>query len=521
MGRGHGEVIRLSTAPTPSTTDTRSGHSVHLFERRGQRLLYVPDTPGVVRLDEVSHRLMSLRAQGVSLRECADAVAADHGVEAAQRACREMHLLSRHGVLQRRRAAPPVREKHARLVRRYVRWPSKGIQLFVTEACNLRCRYCYAWHNDALRGPQMPMDVADAAIDFALTRNGNLRRMNITFFGGEPLLNFGLIEHVVIHARERARKLGKRVHLGLVTNGTLVDEEIAAFLKRHRVGVTLSLDGPPEIQNHMRPMPHDRPSFDATMRGARVLQAAGISFLTRATVTPLCTDRMALAAYFERERLLPLQLTCAEGRTEGQSSFDIQREHWPDLRRSDEHVADTILGRLAADRRVAYVPFAPMLSSIHSASSPSLPCGVTRAVTTVGVDGRLYPCHRYVGMDNYVMGDVWSGIDRHVHADYLRRYFEARTRCETCWAAPACNLRCPWYMSCEDGSFLPPAEWRCAEAQEWAERCIWLYGVLAEQHPDYLQRVVGGKAAATAKDTHSSSACAPYPNSDTFDADCH
>ena len=170
---------------------------------------------------------------------------------------------------------------------------------------------------------------------------------------------------------------------------------------------------------------------------AHAFAGSGIRSSPRATVTPLCTDRMALAAYFERERLLPLQLTCAEGRTEGQSSFDIQREHWPDLRRSDEHVADTILGRLAADRRVAYVPFAPMLSSIHSASSPSLPCGVTRAVTTVGVDGRLYPCHRYVGMDNYVMGELWNGIDRHVHAAISAGYFEHARDVRHAWAAPA------------------------------------------------------------------------------------
>jgi uncharacterized protein len=113
----------------------------------------------------------------------------------------------------------------------------------------------------------------------------------------------------------------------------------------------------------------------------------------------------------------------------------------------------------------------------------------------VGIDGNLYPCHRYVGMENYVLGHVETGIDRARFADYLRAYFRTKAKCERCWAINICGGYCPWYVSNGDGTCSPPHDWWCEEVLGWLEQGIWLYDTLRSDHPDYFRRVVGDDGA--------------------------
>jgi len=120
-------------------------------------------------------------------------------------------------------------------------------------------------------------------------------------------------------------------------------------------------------------------------------------------------------------------------------------------------------------------------------------CGVGRGCTTVGIDGKLYPCHRYVGMENYVLGDVVTGIDRQKFTDYLRSYFTTKSKCEQCWAINICGGYCPWYVSNQDGTSSYPKDWWCDEVKSWLEQGIWLYDTLRKRFPDYFKKLVGNE----------------------------
>lgn len=463
----------------------------HVFRYRNKNLLYSPVSRSVLQLDDVAFELLSCHEQNSD-----PLLAKEHSADIADRVRRELRFLQGKHLIDRleENSAAEARQV-ARLVGRYARWPSKGAELFMGEACNLRCVYCYASHNRALQGSLMSREVALQGIAFALQRNEALRRLRLTFFGGEPLLNFPVMQFVIGAARQQARRLGKRVSFALVTNATLLDDDMVGFLRRARVQTTVSFDGPPELQDATRPYASGHGSYAATFRGACKLREAGVPMTIRSTVTPRCLAKTKLVDFFHEQGFRGVHLTCSEGRTEARSAFDVGPEHWGALHQEDDVLADRVLDTARAGTELSYNPFQDGLQRLAKGPLQALPCGVTRAVTTVGVDGRLYPCHRYVGMDAFTIGDVWHGVDKSRQMEYLHGYFQVRMKCRSCWARALCNLGCPWYYSRLDGGFKAVDQWRCEEAMRTAERTIWLYARLVEDAPNYLANITGRKTS--------------------------
>jgi sulfatase maturation enzyme AslB (radical SAM superfamily) len=96
-----------------------------------------------------------------------------------------------------------------------------------------------------------------------------------------------------------------------------------------------------------------------------------------------------------------------------------------------------------------------------------------------------------------VIGHVSTGVDQEKFASYLRGYFETKAKCESCWAINLCGGYCPWYVSCQDGSFQPPEDWWCQETLGWLEQGIWLYDTLRSRFPAYFNQVLGEDAQQT------------------------
>jgi uncharacterized protein len=117
------------------------------------------------------------------------------------------------------------------------------IMLNVTDQCNFRCRMCFCDWQDNYMTPE----IADKAIELALKRKSpRVDKITINFFGGEPLMNFNLIKYVV-------EKWEKKCEFSMTTNGSLLTNEILDYLKEHKVGLLLSIDGDKETQDYNRP----------------------------------------------------------------------------------------------------------------------------------------------------------------------------------------------------------------------------------------------------------------------------
>jgi uncharacterized protein len=120
--------------------------------------------------------------------------------------------------------------------------------LFLTQRCNLACDYCYVGRTSA----SMTLEVAKGIVDFALRNTPRSEDVDLGFFGGEPLLEFRLLEAITSYVESRPGHDPHRVKLSVVTNGTLLTEEIALFMRRHRVAMTVSCDGPPAVHDRSR-----------------------------------------------------------------------------------------------------------------------------------------------------------------------------------------------------------------------------------------------------------------------------
>jgi uncharacterized protein len=120
--------------------------------------------------------------------------------------------------------------------------------LCITRQCNLRCNYCYISKDDDV----MPLSVAQAAIDFAFKNTPREEKIDIGFFGGEPLLEFDLIKEITGKITSHPLYDRERVILTVVTNGTILDHEIIDFLIKNNIAYQVSCDGPPEIQDIFR-----------------------------------------------------------------------------------------------------------------------------------------------------------------------------------------------------------------------------------------------------------------------------
>jgi uncharacterized protein len=133
--------------------------------------------------------------------------------------------------------------------------PHLSVYLHLTLDCNLRCRYCYVGEK---RHERMPEEVGRQAIDFFLDRT---QQLELRYFGGEPLLEPGLLQALVVYAEAEATRRQRRVSHVVITNGTLLTEELAHFCARHRIGCSLSLDGGQRSQDANRIHRSGRGSF--------------------------------------------------------------------------------------------------------------------------------------------------------------------------------------------------------------------------------------------------------------------
>ena len=141
--------------------------------------------------------------------------------------------------------------------------------LNVTNQCNLSCTYCYEYSEDKIvdtengKKPKfMSEETARQSVEFMLKESGDNKVAHITFFGGETLLNFPVLKKTIAYARQRGAEVGKEVDFSLTTNGTLLKPEVIEFLAENHVGVTISIDGPKEVQDKFRVFHNGTGSYD-------------------------------------------------------------------------------------------------------------------------------------------------------------------------------------------------------------------------------------------------------------------
>jgi len=161
--------------------------------------------------------------------------------------------------------------------------PIAFVTMFLTEACNLRCDYCYL----SKQPQRMSEDTARRTVDFLLKegRVEDEKGVEICFFGGEPLMEPGLMETICAYALESARRRTCRMGFSMTTNGTLFDARMLELVRRFQIQTTISLDGVKDVQDRHRKTRDGSGSFCMIEKNLPYLTQAPRAAI-RMTVTP-------------------------------------------------------------------------------------------------------------------------------------------------------------------------------------------------------------------------------------------
>ncbi len=368
--------------------------------------------------------------------------------------------------------------------------------LLVSQTCNMRCEYCYAIE-DRYRdeGRRMSEKVARAAIDYLVKRSGARRSLRVTFFGGEPTLNMPVVRGTVAYARTLERNTGKKIAFSMSTNATSLTDETVRFLVANGFAMQFSLDGDRAGHNLRRRSRCGEGSYDSALAGIRrfmTVAPAGLTGRIRATMTPGNHDPVRIASHFVSLGFEHFGIGSSQACMDGPRPWDLGKDELQAINcRMDELVAQLLESAESGGPLPPYNPYSDALSAMASGPRSVLPCGVGRNDAAVDVDGLLYPCHRYVGMREYVLGDVWAGIDARRSDLYYRGLLRALGEsCEYCWARGLCAGQCPWTRAGRHGCHGPPLDSACWFSKRSIERLIHLFFSLRSRAPRVFESVV-------------------------------
>jgi uncharacterized protein len=320
----------------------------------------------------------------------------------------------------------------------------KALCLHVAHDCNLSCRYCFAGQG-SFTGERslMPIKTGYLAVDFLLKHCGHRKNVEIDFFGGEPLLNFPAIKAITEYAEMAAVKKGKKVAFTVTTNGVLLRGEVARYLQSKAFNVVLSLDGRPEINDHMRPFPGGSGSFAGIVphMQAFVEERHHKDYYIRGTYTRHNLDFTRDAAYLTELGFKSISLEPVVGGE--QEEYSLGLKDAPQLLQEYEKLTRFYLQEKRAGRPFTFFHFNLDLTGGPCLKKRIKGCGAGTEYLAVTPEGHLYPCHQFVGEEGFQMGDLLTGE----FDDTLARSFAGATvytkdQCRACWAKYYCGGGC-------------------------------------------------------------------------------
>lgn len=359
--------------------------------------------------------------------------------------------------------------------------PVRALSLAVAQKCNLGCTYCYA-QGGSFGGPatSMALETALASVDLLFGDVAAGERVNLSFLGGEPLMNRPVIRAATTRARAIAAERGVEVTFSITTNGTQLTVEDGDFFEEHGFAVTVSLDGSGAVHDRLRPFRGGRGSFSQVIeRVAPLLERQRrMQVSARVTVTPENLElKQTLDAFvamgFHSVGFSPLLRSPTGNHELGAAELARMLAGMVACGAEFER-------RVVAGERYPFANAVNAMREIHRGTHRPYPCGAGAGYLGVSAGGELSACHRFVGDDSGALGDLVSGVDRARQALWLKeRHVHRQEPCRSCWARYLCGGGCHHEVIARGR----PA---CDYIRGWLHWCLGAYARLTEQRPDYF-----------------------------------
>jgi uncharacterized protein len=344
-----------------------------------------------------------------------------------------------------------------------------AVALNVAGGCNLSCDYCYLGR-EPRSSLLMSDDTARRAVDLLLAESFGERTVSVVFFGGEPLLNPGLIARTADYARLRAGDAGRDVSFHMTTNGTLLTRDVAEMLHTADVRVLVSIDGAADAHDAHRSFPDGAGSYNRIVENVGRLPE-GMRPGARATVTESSAPLPEIVAHLKGVGFGVVHLAPVSG-------VPMTGEFADRLVREYEDLARMELAAINSGEAPSAGCFIEPVLGLELGRQRLAPCGAGARYVSVDHDGRLFLCHRFAGDSRYCVGDVASGLDRFEIGRLLDGLAERSVGCSDCWALGLCGGACFHDVENDPGAGSGHGSRRCRVTRRILELSMWLYASL-------------------------------------------
>lgn len=451
---------------------------IHKYTLNGYRIVLDTNSGAVHVFDEAPYEMLNYLDGTVPQeppKELKEALAGRWDDEVFNEAYEELRELYQQGLLF-------SEDGYERFSDMMVNSPVKAMCLNVAHDCNLRCEYCFAAKGDFGCGRKlMPLEVGKKAIDFLIEKSAGRRNLEMDFFGGEPLMNWDVVKELVLYAREQEKLHNKNFRFTITTNGLLLTDDKIDFINREMSNCVLSLDGRKEVNDRLRVRVDGTGCYDQIVPKYQKLVAerGDKDYYARGTFTKynldFTEDVLHMADLgFDQVSVEPVV-------SDEKLDYSIKAGDLPRVCEEYEKLANALIQRRKEGKGFNFFHFMIDLNQGPCAIKRLRGCGCGNEYVAVTPEGDIFPCHQFVGDDQWKMGNVLDGtFNLPMKERFAKANVYSKPECRDCWAKFYCSGGCNANNWQYEGDILKSHTISCELEKKRLECAIMMQAALAE-----------------------------------------
>ncbi len=356
----------------------------------------------------------------------------------------------------------------------------KAMCLHVAHDCNMNCKYCFG-DKGAFEGVRslLSLETGMKAIDFLLTNSGTRRNLEIDFFGGEPLMNFDVVKKLVEYGRKEEQVYDKNIRFTITTNGLLLDDAKTDYINENMDNVILSIDGRPEVNDAMRRTVSDKGTYEIITRNyLRFVEKRKGTYYVRGTFTrdnlDFSNDVKHLADLgFKNVSVEPVV-------TDPSFGYALQDEDKELIFREYDKLTDLYLDYAKNGQKFEFFHFNLDLNQGPCVVKRVSGCGAGTEYVAVSPEGDIYPCHQFVGNQDFKLGNLYEEhFENNRYDEFNKAHIYNKENCRECWAKFYCSGGCHANALHMNQDILKPYELGCELEKKRIECAIAIKAILS------------------------------------------
>ena len=453
---------------------------VHRYKNNGYNIILDINSGCIHVVDELVYDAVGLLDEGKTAEQISEILNDTYPAQDIENALEEIQELKDKDMLFTtdiyENAIEQFSEHHEPVV--------KALCLHIAHDCNLACRYCFAEEGEYHGHRElMTYETGKQALDFLIANSGSRRNLEVDFFGGEPLMNWQVVKELVRYGREQEKIHNKNFRFTLTTNGVLLNDEIMEFANQEMGNVVLSIDGRKEVHDHMRPFPKGAGSYDLILPKFKKFAESRhqVKYYVRGSFTHYNLDfsKDVLSLADQGFKQISVEPVVAPD----EADYAIRREDLPQIFEEYDALAREMIKREKEGNGFNFFHFMIDLTGGPCVYKRLSGCGSGTEYLAVTPWGDLYPCHQFVGTEEFLMGNVWEGIKTpEIQKEFRHCNVYTKEECKKCFARFYCSGGCAANSFNMHGTINSTYEIGCELQRKRVECAIMIKAALAEEN---------------------------------------